>query len=123
MVHRKSTCLQPAHPCAPHLSINVDGATHAFELLASMTIEQPALVCVQEGNFDNVQRKTWLEHAHLPGYRAWTTGVLTRKSASVQDFRFGGIAIAIRNDIPATLVTDGKRKGGNYSLFSCLPLP
>ena len=108
-------------------SVNVDGATHAFELLPFVDELMPGILCVQETNFDDSQRTRWLELVRKKGYRAWASKVKNNTSASGQALHFGGLAVAVRHDLEANFLSEWTGPGGDILtivtpelLLSCL---
>ena len=67
---------------------------------------KPAIVCLQETNFDRTQRKSWLSLLQKQGYRAWTSKVNERTNSLGHDVHFGGLAVAVRQDIAAQFVSE-----------------
>ena len=74
--------------------------------------KNPAIVCLQETNFDRTQRKSWLGLLQKQGYRAWTSQINERRNTLGHEVHFGGLAVAVRQDIAAQFVSEWSDEDG-----------
>ena len=88
-------------------SLNSQGAALAWSLLTRVERDKPHIVTVQEPNFTPAQAEQFLIRLSLKKYRAW------HQPGSRQGTNRGGLLVAVRDDIRASLCHQSVGEFGN----------